>query len=832
MIRATQFMRPATLAVMLAVFAIAPLAAQEPYEGAEFQRRRQAWFDDQRAYPNAEVDWERLFRTRQLFMARPANRGLAALTAASSGSWIPLGPSGFFGIGYWDSGPQLDAGRVDAIALHPTATGTMFVASPNGGIWNTQNAGASWNPLFDAQCTLQMSTVKIDPVNPSIMYAAASRSSGAAGCSIFRSLDGGASWVSFNGNLNFTAYNGGFINEFFIDPASAGSATGTTLMFTFSQSGIYRSTNSGTTWAHPLLFGVVNSIVALPGQPGVLFAGVADYATTTSTRSGVYRSSDNGANWTQLSSGSVDFTSTGRFQLAVSPAQPNSVWILAGSKNSAFQTVSKWDDNTNTLTAQTATGIDLSSSGRTHFGSQATYDLALAVDPTNASRIYIAGVRAFRSTNGGATFTAMGTEIHCDWHTIVISAGNVRQLYAGTDGGVYSSTDGGDSWTSRNYGLMISMYYPGITQHPTDPNIVLGGLQDNGSLIANGTTVFNAVSGGDGGYAAINYSSPTTLWTTCQWSSGPCIYRRVPVGTSFSSPNVKAGIVATDRAQFIPPLVMHPTVPTTLYFGTMRLYQTVNDGVLWTAISSDLTKGTGTIKAITIAPSDPLTIYVGASDGNVQVTRDGGATWAVSTTNLPNRTVTHIAVDRTDAARAMVTFSGQGAAHVYITSDAGLNWANASGNLADMPVNAAVMVDETNHFFIGNDVGVFETTDAGLTWTNTPSGLPNVVVNDLSYNTTTKQLVAATYGRGLFKYSLLNPSAVLRGDVNRDGVVNAFDALLIQQALVGLQLPAGQTSMPHGDANCDGKLDAADALIVLRFAVGTATAGACVGTNR
>ena len=180
----------------------------------------------------------------------------------------------------------------------------------------------------------------------------------------------------------------------------------------------------------------------------------------------------------------------------------------------------------------------------------------------------------------------------------------------------------------------------------------------------------------------------------------------------------------------------------------------------------------------------------------------------------------------------MVTFSGQGAAHVYITSDAGLNWANASGNLADMPVNAAVMVDETNHFFIGNDVGVFETTDAGLTWTNTPSGLPNVVVNDLSYNTTTKQLVAATYGRGLFKYSLLNPSAVLRGDVNRDGVVNAFDALLIQQALVGLQLPAGQTSMPHGDANCDGKLDAADALIVLGFAVGTATAGACVGTNR
>jgi hypothetical protein len=150
-----------------------------------------------------------------------------------------------------------------------------------------------------------------------------------------------------------------------------------------------------------------------------------------------------------------------------------------------------------------------------------------------------------------------------------------------------------------------------------------------------------------------------------------------------------------------------------------------------------------------------------------------------------------------------------------------------------MPVNAAVMVDDgPNHFFVGTDVGVFETTDAGLTWTAAPAGLPNVVVNDLSYNATTKQLVAATFGRGLFKYSLVNPAAVLRGDVNRDGVVNAFDALLIQQALVGQQLTGGLTIFPQGDANCDGKVDAADALAVVRFAVGLATAGACVGTSR
>jgi hypothetical protein len=127
---------------------------------------------------------------------------------------------------------------------------------------------------------------------------------------------------------------------------------------------------------------------------------------------------------------------------------------------------------------------------------------------------------------------------------------------------------------------------------------------------------------------------------------------------------------------------------------------------------------------------------------------------------------------------------------------------------------------------------VFESIDAGLSWSTSPTGLPNVVVHDLSYNPATKQLVAATFGRGLYKYSLVNPAAVLRGDVNRDGSVTALDALLIQQALVGTQLAAGLTILPHGDANCDGKVDAMDALIVLRASVGLATAGACVGTIR
>lgn len=820
--------------MMLSVVPFLHASAQrDAFEGPDFQARRRAWFEEPRAYPNAQIDWDARLAAKRAFAARTTTFGSMMAAASSAGSWIPMGPSGFFGQGYWDSGVQLDAGRVDAIAIHPTAPSTMVVASPNGGLWRTTSSGSSWSPVFDTQCSLQMSTVRFDPVNPSIVYAGAADGSGAAGCALFRSTDGGVTWGNWNGGLNFSAYSGGNINALFIDPATAGTTTGTTMFFSFGSAGIYRSTNSGQSWARVLTFGYVTSIVALPSRAGTFFAGVVDDASTSSTRSGLYRSDNNGATWVQVTTGSA-FATVVRFQLATSASRPGSVWILAGDKTtSAFSSLSRWDDGTATLTTLAASGIDPNSAARTHFGDQAWYDLALVVDPSDASRVYVAGVRAFRSTDGGLSFAPMGTEIHCDWHALEVDPLNPRRLYAGTDGGVFVSVDGGDSWVSRNMGLVISMYYPGISQHPTDVNVVLGGLQDNGSLLSNASTLFGSVSGGDGGYAAINPATPSVLWSTSQWSktTGAVIYRTSP-GTGGFSVQVRrgSGITVSDRAQFMPPMIMAPLTPTTLYFGTHRLYRTTNEGLTWTPASGDLSKGSGSITAIAVAPSDALTIYVGTSDGNLNVSRDGGGTFL---TAAATRTVTDFAVDYTDPRRAVATLSGSGAAHVYLTSDAGATWSNITANLPDMPANAAVIADDSpNHIFIGNDVGVFETTDGGLTWTNTPSGLPNVVVNDLSYNRTTKQLVAATYGRGLFRYSLVSAATVLRGDVNRDGVVNAADALLVQQALLGLPLASGLTISPHGDADCNGRVDLADALVILRYAVGTATAGACVGTNR
>jgi hypothetical protein len=392
------------------------------------------------------------------------------------------------------------------------------------------------------------------------------------------------------------------------------------------------------------------------------------------------------------------------------------------------------------------------------------------------------------------------------------------------------STDGGSSWVSRNAGLAITQFYPGIAVHPITGRII-GGTQDNGTTSYSGSRFWDGFAGtGDGGYNAFNYQNPSILWYESYWncqgaSTGACIFRRATDGIRSRN----NGITASDRAVFIPPLIMDPVTPTTLYFGTHRLYRTIDDGVSWTAVSTDLTGGSGAITTISVAPSDVNTIYVGTNDGRVRVTRDGGTTFTLAT-GLPNRSVTRVAAHPTDAARALITVSGFGTPHVFETSDAlATPVRSISGNLADAPANVPLYIADQNVIVVGTDVGVFQTSNGGTTWSSGPSGIPNAIIFDLVYQPASNLLVAATYGRGMFAYNVTPPSGVLRGDANADGSIDAADALLIQQALVSSS--AVTTSVfPRGDANCNGTVDSGDVILILRAAVNLPNGTACVGT--
>ncbi len=745
------------------------------------------------------------------------------------GVWSSIGPLGFYGDnGFFGSLPQLDAGRVPTVAFHPTERNTLFVGTAAGGVWKSTNEGASWVPLTDGQCSLVIGNLAIDPVTPNIIYAGTGEPSEATyGCGVLRSTDGGTSWTNI-ATAPFvvgTAVPSVFYG-LLVDRASAGSASTTTLVAA-TNTGIYRSVNSGQAWTlvSPAL--TFSDIVQHPTNPNIMYAARRGVSGST-TPGGLWRSQDRGATWAALSAFPAD--SVGRIEIAVSRAKPGSVWLLASAPNSTFGGLYRWDDSTATRTTLAASGVNAppAVANRNNFGGQGNYDLMIALDQANPDNIFVGGVRAYRSKDGGTTFQEIAMNIHCDWHVILVDPSDARRVLAGSDGGAFLSRDGGDAFQSINAGLATTLHYAGLSLHPTDPTGILTGMQDNGTIIArNGMTQWNGVFGGDGAFTAINPNTPTTYYVSSQ--NGNLVRANALTGSLVTVTN---GIPSstTERRAFIAPFVVDATRPTRLYFGGARLFRTENEGALWNAITTDLTRGTGTISAIALAPSDSNTIYVGTSDANVKVSRDFGVTWNGTSATLPSRAVGDFAVDRQDAAKAVVTFTSSGTGHVYLTRDGGESWTNITGTLPDVATQAAAW-GPNGRLFIGNMYGVYSSPDLGVTWTR-ESGVPWIRVTDLVYNETTKRLVAATYGRGIWSYDFNTASAVRRGDVNGDGVVNAADALIIQQALVGLSVQPANTVFPNGDANCDGALTILDALHVLRFAVGDAPVGSCVGTVR
>ena len=801
----------------------APLFAQDLPRAWEREDvdGREEWFWAQRSYPFADRPYAKMSALWQTLVSRMSVVSSSAAAPPLGGSWRPIGPNGLWVF-------QLDAGRIAAILPAATPGGAMYAGTASGGVWRSTNNGISWTPLTDAECGLTTGAMARDPVNPAIIYAATGEGNGGLnGCGVLRSTDGGNVWSLCTGCLRSTGGGNGVFSSLVVDATSAGSATSSILLGStnFGNGGIVRSVNSGNNWTAVLNTGPVSSIVAHPSRAGVYYAG--NRVATPAASRGVYRSTDIGVTWGQLPAFPVsDENAIGRVEVAVSKASSNLIWALVGDRTTGgFLGLFRWDEGTNTWTKLAATGVT------TAFGTQQNYDLVLAVDPRDTKRIYIAGVGAFRSTDGGATFQRMATSVHVDWHVLVFDPVNPDILWAGTDGGVYLSTDAGDTWVSRSAGLAITQFYPGISIHPQATRVA-GGSQDNGTHTYSGSLFWDSFSGGDGGYTAINYRDPSIQWGETQWSLASGTVGRLFRRDATGAVQVRSsGIITTDRAQFIPPLVMDPVNPVKLYFGTFRLYRTINDGLQWTPISGDLTGGSGTITSIAISPADTNTIYVGTNDGRALISRDGGTTFTPAT-GLPNRTVTRVVAHPTDPARAIVTVSGFGTPHVFETVD-GFATAvtNVSGNLIDAPTNVAVYIPSANVIVVGTDAGAFQTADNGATWTLGPGGMPNVIVQDLVYQASTGMLVAGTYGRGMFAYNVGTQTAVLRGDVNGDGRIDAFDALLIQQSLASAA-PANTVVFPRGDANCNGALDAADLVLTLRAAVGLPTPGACVGTMR
>jgi photosystem II stability/assembly factor-like uncharacterized protein len=599
-----------------------------------------------------------------------------------------------------------------------------------------------------------------------------------------------------------------------------------------------------------------------PGAPGTLYAAI--HNNTGSRLWGLFKTTDGGGNWANVDDG---FNGTAIvinndfgppvgvlgvvFRVSGPPFVTDASWnlrrLILDNQFSGTILVALDADTIVLTTAFPGTPPPLSiwSMGNypAYCDGQCFYDMTVAVDPTDdtGNRVYVGGNPHpfspnaapdlaepicdpvfvggcpthfnWRSDDGGKTWASIsqgdGTGgLHTDDHAIAFDKrGNV---FDGNDGGIWRSTDHGASWTSMNTNLAITQFQ-GVSTHPENKRIVLGGTQDNGTNILNAALQsppdwFHS-DFGDGGQSLIDHSTPATMYHTYFNLSfalmGPAKTRNGGmggpgtwdfVGSYYGYGGVYLnGMDPTEPVSFYAPVAQHPAfTPNVIYFASDRLYRspdpappccdTVSHGgcgfpapvcpnsPAWTAVSGSLTKGgpDDYVSWIGVFPkliAGKEVVYTGASDGRLAASANvdgtGVATWnVIDAPPLPNRGVASVEVDGRDPTgnTAYVAFTGfegntPGApGHVFKTAN-GLSptatWTNISGDLPDLPLNRIIL--DGKAIFVATDIGVFRTRDGGKHWKQISRGLPFATVFGLERNPKTGQIVAATHGRGMFE---------------------------------------------------------------------------------
>ncbi len=816
--------------------------AQEMLESDQLDKRAE-WFYRQRSSVNGRIPagarWSGYQHVMRMMAAegkvvKNADGTYAAITpqaGTSSTSWASIGPTPTTTSSF---GPV--TGRITTIAVDPSdATGsTVLVGGAQGGIWRSTDAGATWKAVGDQNPSLAMGSIAFAPSQPATVYAGTGEQASVGfdiyyGAGVLKSTDHGQTWAPtctvagptcpFIGPYdNVTPFGyftlgGTRISYVAVHPANPQMVlVGAQTQFAEGTTeGVYCTDNGGLTWSN-ILPDEMSTFVGFASS-NIAYAALGNpfgSSASAPNGNGIYKATGIGStcttvHFTRLTSTALPAQPTmGRIDMGIAPSDSSGNTVYTSISNAAdgsssnlgvFETINGGASWTNTGAPDVC-------------NTQCWYDNVVKVDPNNKNVVYFGGAAArngaapnwvVRSIDGGITWSTVlpataGTGLpHVDTHALAFfktSGGKVR-LYLGNDGGIWRSDDAEAStiaWTNLNDStLTLSQFYPAISIQPSSPANAIGGTQDNGTQLYAGTVIWQDINVcGDGTGTAIDSLIPSTVYIACNGLNLLASYQNGNPGTYNSA---MTGINTADNASFVPPLATDPNTANTLYAATSKIYQSMDAGNSWTAVSPDLVSGNAQayLTAVAVAPGNPAVVYTGAQNGVLFVATNvtsGSASFnQVGQSVLPGRTITSIAVDPSVSVgtTAYVGFSGfsfvssalgvnDPVGQVFETTDGGATWkdvscsltnctSRATRDLPNVPVNDLVAdPDVPGTLYAATDLGVFagSCSATGCTWSTLGTGLPRAAVLSLKLHEPSRTLRAATHGRGVWDIALAN----------------------------------------------------------------------------
>lgn len=724
----------------------------------------------------AEQDF---LRTMNPALGRPTPENIPGIIRSMRSSQLSFKSAPGSSSSPWiERGPNNVGGRTRTLVWDPNdATHKkVWAGGITGGLWynnDITSSTSSWISVNDFWADLTVSCMAFDPNNSLIAYVGTGEryTNSGRGAGIWKTTDGGITWNQLSST---TAYY--YVNDIVVRNESSTSVVYAAVdaedymgnWFGTADAGLKRSTNGGTSWTQvlPNISGQTSNYVAsnikLSASNRIW---VGSKSNPYGVGGGTILYSDNGTTWTVSNTTSVT-GGYGRVAIACAPSNDSVIYALIEDQSmiSAIKTTTDKGATWNKmLTFPGDADASIPSSDFTR--GQAEYDLVISVDPNNASTVICGGIDLFESTDGAGSWTQISqwknmgagvSVVHADQHNITFMPGSSSAILFGCDGGIYYSSNGGTTISARNNNYNVTQFYA-CAMHPTSPNFFLAGAQDNGSqkFTSSGMNSTTQATGGDGAYCFIDQNLPSYQITSYIYNS---YYLSTNGGTSFNTNSP----ISSDQThgRFINPAAYDNNMHILYSAYDVNAIQCIK-GINGSPVTPQIITVSGMAdfaSHIKVSPytTSSSTLFIGTEGGKLfKMTNANNTpvTTNITSSSFPAGSISCVDIGASEN-ELLVTFFNYGVVSVWYTSDGGTTWVNKENNLPDMPVRWALFnPNNRNEVLLATEVGVWATTNFYATspnWASSNGGLANVRVDMLQYRASDKQVIAATYGRGLF----------------------------------------------------------------------------------